>query len=69
VESQIWIAVSVYMPVAIVRKRPNRSRSLYAMLQVLSLNLLEGTPLGAALSRPATSPESSMDGKQLILFG
>jgi len=68
VKSQIWIAVSVYVLVAIVKKRLNLSRSLYEMLQILSLNLFEKTPLDIALSRiPATS-ESDQDGKQLILL-
>jgi len=46
VKSQIWIAVSVYVLVAIIKKRLNLSRSLYEMLQILSLNLFEKTPLG-----------------------
>jgi len=46
VKSQIWIAVSVYVLVAIIRKRLNLTRSLYEMLQILSLNLFEKTPVG-----------------------
>ena len=38
VKSQIWIAVAVYVLVAIIRKRLNLSRSLYEILQILSLN-------------------------------
>jgi hypothetical protein len=68
VKSQIWIAVSVYVLVAIIKKRLNLSRSLYEMLQILSLNLFEKTPLDIALSRiPATS-ESTQDGNQLTLL-
>ena len=68
VKSQIWIAVSVYVLVAIIRKRLNLSRSLYEMLQILSLNLFEKTPLDIALSRIPTTPESAQDGNQLILL-
>lgn len=68
VKSQIWIAVSVYVLVAIIKKRLNLSRSLYEVLQILSLNLFEKTPLDIALSRLPTSSESSQDGNQLILF-
>jgi Domain of unknown function (DUF4372)/Transposase DDE domain len=68
VKSQIWIAVSVYVLVAIVKKRLNLSRSLYEMLQILSLNLFEKTPLDIALSRAPAASESDQDGKQLILL-
>jgi IS4 transposase len=68
VKSQIWIAVSVYVLVAIIKKRLNLSRSLYEMLQILSLNLFEKTPLEVALSRIPTTPESTQDGNQLILL-
>ena len=68
VKSQIWIAVSVYVLVAIIKKRLNISRSLYEMLQILSLNLFERTELQTALSRSMTAPKSASDGNQLILF-
>jgi Domain of unknown function (DUF4372)/Transposase DDE domain len=45
VKSQIWIAVSVYVLVAIVRKRLALSASLYEILQILSLTLFEKTPV------------------------
>lgn len=68
VKSQIWIAVSVYVLVAIIKKRLNLSRSLYEMLQILSLNLFEQTPLDIALSRTPTPSESAQTGNQLILL-
>ena len=68
VKSQIWIAVSVYVLVAIIRKRLNLSRSLYEMLQILSLNLFEKTPLDIALSRIPTASDSSQTGNQMILL-
>ena len=45
VKSQIWIAVSVYVLVAIVKKRLALPASLYQMLQILSLTLFEKTPI------------------------
>ena len=68
VRSQTWIAVSVYVRGAIIKKRLNLSRSLYEMPQILSLNLFEKTPLAIALSRIPSVPESAQDDKQLILF-
>ncbi|MHB1826245.1 MAG: IS4 family transposase [Steroidobacteraceae bacterium] len=68
VKSQIWIAVSVYVLVAIVRKRLNLSRSLYEILQILSLNQFEKTPLDMLLSRCAEAPDGPQSANQLILF-
>ena len=68
VKSQIWIAVSVYVLVAIVKKRLALSRSLYEILQILSLNLFEKTPLDAALALTPVPLEQPADGNQLILF-
>ena len=56
VKSQIWIAVSVYVLVAIVKKRLHLSRSLYEILQILSLNLFEKTSLHSALIGPRKPP-------------
>jgi IS4 transposase len=67
VKSQIWIAASVYLLVAVIRKRLNLTRSLYEMLQILSLNLFEKTPLEIAHSRIPAASESEHDGKQLIV--
>ena len=67
VKSQIWIAVSVYVLVSIVKKRLNLSLSLYEMLQILSLNLFEKIPMGIALSRIPTNSESTQDGNQILL--
>lgn len=67
-KSQIWIAVSVYVLVAIVRKRLHISRSLYEILQILSLTLFEKTELATALSQSISSPEIDHSANQLILF-
>jgi hypothetical protein len=68
VKTQIWIAVSVYVLVAIVRKRLGLEASLYQILQVLSVTLFEKTPILRALQ--ASDPESDLldVGNQLILF-
>jgi len=49
VKTQIWIAVSVYVLVAIVRKHLALEASLYQILQILSLTLFEKTPILQAL--------------------
>ena len=68
VKSQIWIAVSVYVLVAIARRRLNLSRSLYEILQILSLNQFEKSPLDVLLSRRAETPDGLQPANQLILF-
>ncbi|MDP1549464.1 MAG: transposase, partial [Nitrosomonas sp.] len=45
VKTQIWIAISVYVLVAIVKKRLNTETSLYTILQILSLTLFEKKPI------------------------
>jgi Domain of unknown function (DUF4372)/Transposase DDE domain len=68
VKTQIWIAVSVYVLVAIVRKRLGLEASLYQILQILSLSLFEKMPVLQAL-QPSDSETNLFDpGNQLILF-
>jgi hypothetical protein len=68
VKTQIWIAVSVYVLVAIVRKRLGLEISLYQILQILSVMLFEKTPLLQAL-QPSDSQDDLLDSaNQLILF-
>ena len=68
VKTQIWIAVSVYVLVAIVRKRLMLPISLYQILQILSVTLFEKTPILQAL-QPSDSPENLFDNSnQLNLF-
>jgi transposase len=68
VKTQIWIAVSVYVLVAIVRKRLGLDASLYQILQILSLTLFEKTPILQALQASDSQEESLDPGNQLILF-
>ena len=49
-KTQIWIAISVYVLVAIVKKRLGVAASLYTILQILSLTLFEKTPLDQLLN-------------------
>ena len=68
VKTQIWIAVSVYVLVAIVRKRISLDLSLYQILQILSLTLFEKTPILQALQASGSETSLLDDGNQLILF-
>ena len=68
VKTQIWIAVSVYVLVAIVKKRLNISASLYEMLQILSLTMFENIPLNQLLSKSAIDDSQPSIANQLILF-
>jgi Domain of unknown function (DUF4372)/Transposase DDE domain len=68
VKTQIWIAVSVYVLVAIIRKRLMLPISLYQILQILSVTLFEKTPILLAL-QPSDSQEDLLDNSnQLNLF-
>ena len=68
VKSQIWIAVSVYVLVAILKKRLTISASLYEILQILSLTMFERTPLDQLLARIPPSSDLLKNPNQLILF-
>jgi len=69
VKTQIWIAVSVYVLVAIVRKRLSLDVSLYQILQILSVTLFEKTPILRALQPPVSTNELLDFPNQLNLFG
>src|SRR5271156_3015745 len=68
VKTQIWIAVSVYVIVAIIRKRLGLQASLYQILQILSVTLFEKTPILQALQASDSKIELIDPGNQLILF-
>ena len=68
VKTQIWIAVSVYVLVAIIRKRLRLEASLYQILQILSVTLFEKTPILQALQASDSGFELFDSGNQLILF-
>jgi hypothetical protein len=68
VKTQIWIAVSVYVLVAIVKKELRLERSMSAILQILSLSLFEKTQLFEALSRKNTPKPEERSHNPLSLF-
>jgi hypothetical protein len=68
VKTQVWIAVSVYVLVAIVRKRLGLDASLYETLQILSLTMFETTPLHQLLKLDSPSAISPNMPNQLNLF-
>ena len=68
VKTQVWVAISVYVLVAIIKKRLALSQSLYTILQVLSVTLFEHVPIHQALALlPDTIPEGELC-NQLSLF-
>ena len=68
VKTQIWIAISVYVLVAIVKKRLGVAASLYTILHILNLTLFEKTPLDQLLNDTALQNLNSVDSNQLNLF-
>jgi hypothetical protein len=68
VKTQIWIALSVYVLVAIVKKRLALDVSLYKLLQILSVTLFEKTPISIAVFDAGSQFQDIDDGNQLQLF-
>ena len=68
VKTQVWIALSVYVLVAIVKKQLNLDQSLYSILQVLSVTLFEKTQILRAFSATDTAQEKVGSSNQLNLF-
>jgi hypothetical protein len=68
VKSQIWIAVSVYVLVAIIKKRLNLQATLFQLLQILSVTMFERTPLNQLLTLKSTEPSMHVSDNQLNLF-
>ena len=68
VKTQIWIAVSVYVLVAIIRKRLKLEASLYTLLQVISVTVFEKMSIQSAFSGGASSSEPALDNRQLNLL-
>jgi hypothetical protein len=68
VKTQIWIAIAVYVLVAIVKKRLHLEASLYTILQILSVSLFEKIPLAQALTLSRGAELEDDPGNQLNLF-
>ena len=68
VKTQVWTAVSVYVLVAILKKRLGLDHSLYTILQILSVTLFEKTPVLQALTDFEPETEHCESRNQLLLF-
>jgi hypothetical protein len=68
VKTQIWIAISVYVLVAILKKQLHLEHSLYTILQVLSITLFEKRPILQVFSDPVYTTQDSTQNYQLNLF-
>jgi Domain of unknown function (DUF4372)/Transposase DDE domain len=68
VKTQIWIAVSVYVLVAIIRKRLGLELTLYQILQIFSITLLEKMPISCVLEAFDSHSELLDNSNQMILF-
>src|SRR3954462_336472 len=68
VRTQIWIAISVYVLVAIIKKQLNLEASLYTILQVVSVSVFEKTPLRTAFSPEIYGCDTAIENNQLNLF-
>ena len=68
VKTQIWIAIAVYVLVAIVRKRLKLDATLYQILQILSVIPFEKTPILQALQSDNSQSDLAEVSNQLILF-
>jgi hypothetical protein len=68
VKTQIWIAVATYVLIAILKKRAALPHSLYEILQILSLNMFETTPINQLLTPPSASHDNHNASFQLSLL-
>ena len=67
-KTQIWIAVSVYVLVAIIRKRLKLDASLYTLMQVFSVTVFEKSLIESVILQTADGSESTIDDNKLNLF-
>ena len=68
VKTQIWIAIAMYVLVAIVKKRLALDATLYQILQVLSVTLFEKTPILRAFDDQGSQEKSALFSNQLNLL-
>ena len=68
VKTQIWIAISVYVLVIIIKKKLNLTQSMYEILQILSINMFDKTPLNELFNNTDYQNIKERDPNQLILF-
>ena len=67
VKTQVWIAISVYVLVAIIKKRLNLDLSLYTILQILSVTTFEQVPIIQVLTQFDYRSMENWSDKQLLL--
>jgi hypothetical protein len=68
VKTQIWIAVCTYVLIAVAKKRLKLPNSLHEILQILSLNMFETTPINQLLKKPDPFDDSDSEPRQLSLL-
>ena len=68
VKTQVWVAISTYVLIAIVKKRLHLAHSLYEILRVLNLNMFETTPIPALLESSLKPEQPRMLPAQGELF-
>jgi IS4 transposase len=68
VKTQVWIAITVYVLVAIIKKRLRLQVSLYTLRQLLSVTLFEQVPLLQLVTQTTVTNEHESDCNQLMLF-
>lgn len=68
VKTQIWIAISIYVLVAIIKKRIDLKPSLYTILQILSVTIFDKMSILQALTETKTNDQNSENDKQLTMF-
>lgn len=68
VKTQIWISVSIYVIIAIIKKSLKIEMSLYNILQILSVSVFEKVPIFQLLTKSECKDNRDADAKQLTLF-
>lgn len=68
VKTQIWVAVTIYALVAIIRKKLNLELSIYEILQILSISTFDKTPLNQLLIKDNKQNDNELDDNQLRIF-
>ena len=68
VNTQVWIALAVFVLVAIIKKKLKLEASLYTILQILSVTLFEKDPINQVLTRTQLLIDNECNSNQLSLF-
>jgi len=68
VKSQVWIAIPIYVLVAIIKKRLNLKPSLYTILQIFSVTIFDKTPILQALTEIKINDQNTENHNQLTMF-